>query len=108
MDRDKQKCMVKHAQNARADLSHVFWKSHSGICSSLIHFIASNDYVSGQQRPWSDCADAQADLGLGCPHMIEDTFSHSAANMVITLAESLLIKGKAILFQGEATLLKLF
>ena len=26
-------------------------------------------------------ADAQADLGLHCPHMPEDTFSHGAANL---------------------------
>ena len=31
--------------------------------------------------PWSDCADAQSDLGLSCPHMAEDTFSHGAAQL---------------------------
>ena len=31
------------------------------------HFVVSNDSVCGQQRPWSDCADAQSDLGLSCP-----------------------------------------
>ena len=31
-------------------------KSHPGICSPLIHSIVSNDSVSRQQRPWSDCA----------------------------------------------------
>ena len=25
--------------------------------------------------PWSDCADAQADLDICCPHMPEDRFS---------------------------------
>ena len=36
---------------------------------SLIHSAVSNDSVSGQRRPRSDCADAQSDLGLLCPHM---------------------------------------
>ena len=31
--------------------------------------VVSNDSVNGQWRPWSDCADAQADLGLRCQHM---------------------------------------
>ena len=46
-------------------------KSHPGIYSLLKHSFC------GQRRPWSDCANAQTDLGLGCPHMAEDTFSHS-------------------------------
>ena len=28
-----------------------------------------------------DCADAQADLELHCPHMFEDSFSHDAAHV---------------------------
>ena len=27
------------------------------------------------------CADAQTDLGLHCPHMLEDTFSHGVTQM---------------------------
>ena len=50
--------------------------SHTGICSPLKHSIVSNESVSGQWRPWSDCADGQADLGIRCPHMPEYTFSH--------------------------------
>ena len=45
-------------------LAHA--QSHPGICSPLKHSIVSNDSVSGQWRPWSDCAHAQADLGLCC------------------------------------------
>ena len=68
-------------------------KSHPGICPPLIHWkywvyylhsIVSNDSVSGQQKPWSDCADAQADLGLRCRHMTKDTFSHGTAYLVRT------------------------
>ena len=43
--------------------------------------VVSTDSVSGQWRPWSDCADAQADLGLRSPHMPDDPFSHCAANI---------------------------
>ena len=56
-------------------------KSHPGLCLPLIHSIVFNNSVSGQRRPWSDCADAQADLGLRWPHMPEDMFSHGAAHM---------------------------
>ena len=31
-------------------------------------------HSSGQRRSWSNCADAQADLGLRCPHMPEEHF----------------------------------
>ena len=49
---------------------------YPGICSTFIHSVISNDSVNGQWRPWSACADAQADLGLRCPHMPENLFSH--------------------------------
>ena len=48
--------------------------AHPGICSPLNYFIVADDSVCGQRRPWFDWADAQADLGLCCPHMPEDTF----------------------------------
>ena len=48
-------------------------KYQPGLCSPFIHSIVSNVSVSGQWRHWSDCADAQADLGLRCPHMPNDT-----------------------------------
>ena len=51
--------------------SCAYAKYHPGICSQFIHSIVSNDSVSGQGRPWSACADAQADLGLRWPHMPE-------------------------------------
>ena len=37
--------------------------------------VVSNDSAGGQWMPWY-CADAQASLGLRCPHMPEDTFLH--------------------------------
>ena len=59
---------------------------HPGLCSPFIHSVVSNDSVSGQWRPWSDCADAQADLGLRCPHTPKDIFSQSAAQMIRTFS----------------------
>ena len=56
-------------------------KAHQSICSPFIHSVVSSDSVSGQQRPRSDCADAQSDLGLRCPHMLEDSFLHGAAHI---------------------------
>ena len=55
----------------------------SSRCLLSFHTFCSmfSDSVSGQWRPWSDCADAQSDLGLHCPRMPEDTFSHGAAHI---------------------------
>ena len=58
-----------HVRRKRAQL---------GFCSPLIHSIVSNDYVSRQQRPGSDCTDVQADLDFSCPHIPEDMLSHGA------------------------------
>ena len=58
----------------------VMIKVPYGHFLSMIHSIVSFDSVSGQRRPCSDCADAQADLGLRWPHMPKDAFSHSAAH----------------------------
>ena len=55
-------------------------KSRADPCSPFLHSVVSNDSVSGQGKPWSDCADAQADMGLRCPHMPEDKFPHGAAH----------------------------
>ena len=62
-------------------------KFHPGICSALIHSIVSNDSVSGLRRPWSDCADAQADLGLRCLHMLNDTFSDGVVQIMYLWTE---------------------
>ena len=55
----------------------------------LVHtFCVSKDSVSGQGRPWSACTDVQADLGLCCPHIPEDTFSHGMSHLVYFLLPS--------------------
>ena len=79
-------CLRACAKCSNSDSSHACAKYHSGICSPLIHSIVSSDSVSGLRRPWSDYADAQADLGLRCPHMPEDIFSHDAVLLEFILS----------------------
>ena len=76
------KTVFEHAQNVRIHIILRMRKVSAGICSPLIHSVVSNDSGSGQWRPWSDCADAQADLGLRCPHMPEDMFSHGTVRLI--------------------------
>ena len=70
------------------------WKSRSAswdiqsdqdFCYTSLCPTVPSDSTSGQWRPWSDCADAQSDLGLRCPHMPEETFSHGAAHTYLAL-----------------------
>ena len=65
--------------------SWAYAKYHPSLCYPFIYSVVSNNTVSGPRRSWSACADAQADLGLHCPHMAEDTSSHSAALMIFFL-----------------------
>ena len=68
--------------NRRVFVMYCAWeKSYPGVCSPLIQSIVSNDSVSGQRRPRSGYADAQADLGLCCLHMPKDMFWHGAAHV---------------------------
>ena len=61
-------------------------KDNPGLRSRFLHSVVSSDSVSGQWKPWSDCTDVQADMGLRCPHMREDTFSHGTAHITQTLS----------------------
>ena len=65
-------CLLTYAKQTDSDSSHACANTDTDLCSSLIHSIVSYNSVSGQRRPWSDCANAQADLGLCCPHLPED------------------------------------
>ena len=67
-------------------------KYHPGSSSQFIHSVGSNDSVSGQWQPWSDCTDAQADLGFCSAHMTEGTFSHDAVQLNAYLVTEVLIK----------------
>ena len=53
----------------------------------FIHSIVPNDSVSSEWRPWSDCADTQAELGHRCPHMPED-ISHGTVHLLLTESQS--------------------
>ena len=75
------RCLLTCAKCTDSDSFRTFAKSGPSICSPLIQSIAPNDSLSGQRRPWSDCADAQSDLGLRCPRMLEDTFPYGAAHI---------------------------
>ena len=75
MSRAKRKCTFEHVQNAQIQIHTTRAQSHPGICFPMMHSIVSSDYGSEQWRSWSDCADAQADLGIRCPHMPENTFN---------------------------------
>ena len=88
----QQKSTFEDAQNTHIQICLHKLKVSSWPCSkyrpglfcSFIHSVVSNDSVSGQQRPWPDYADAQADLVLFCLHMPENKFSHGAADIIIS------------------------
>ena len=79
----KQKSVFKHVQKVQIHLILHMGNVLLRHFSPLKHSLVSNDPVCKLQRPWSDCMDAQADLGLCCPHIPQDTFSHGAAHMAM-------------------------
>ena len=54
-----------------SDFYRVCTKLYSGICSPLIHFVLSNDFVSnkGPDNKGPIRLDVKSDLRLRCPHM---------------------------------------
>ena len=66
------------AQNAQ---TQFMLKVSAGSLLSIQHIVVSNNSISGEWRPWSDCVGAQADLSIRCPFILEDTLSHGAAHM---------------------------
>ena len=59
-------------------------KSRPDIGSPLKHSIVCINFVIGQWKPWSDCADVPADSGIRYPHMREDTFLYLIHNGCIS------------------------
>ena len=60
-------CLRSCAKCSDSDSSHACIKSDPGsCCSSCLHFVVSNNSVSGKRRSWLDFEDAQTDLGLCC------------------------------------------
>ena len=78
LGRVKRKSAFERVHNNGTHILLHMCKVSSG---PLKYSMLSNDSVCGQRRPISDCADAQSDLGLRCPHMPEDMFSHDAAHL---------------------------
>ena len=79
----KRKSAFEHEQNADSD--HPVHVQSSILWSPFIHFIISNNSVSREGSPWSDCTNAQADLGLWCPHTPEDMFSLGLVHLTLVL-----------------------
>ena len=84
MGHAKQKYLRACANCTDSDSYLVRAKSHPVISLPFIYSVIANDSVSGQQRPCSDCADAQADLGLRCMNIPEEMFSLGAAQIMFT------------------------
>ena len=67
-------------------------KYYRCYCFLFIHSIVSNNFVSGQWRLWSDCADAQSDQGLRCPHMpVDKTRFRIARPKIVLQCHSILL-----------------
>ena len=80
--RQTKKCLRAYAKKKlRVHINLHKRKVSSGHGTPLKPSIVSNDSVCGQWMAWSECADAQAGLGLRFQHMSEDTFSHDTAHI---------------------------
>ena len=85
--RAKRKSVIEHAQNVRINVILCMCMVSSGPLLSIDFSVESSDFVGGQPTPWSDCEFAQFDLGLCSPHMLEDTFSPGAAQLLKLYSE---------------------
>ena len=74
MDRVKRNTASTCAKYTDSDSFCAYVKYHSDLCSPFIHSVISNDSVNRKGRPWSDCANAQADLGFHCPQCPKTRF----------------------------------
>ena len=86
MRRTKRKIVLEHAQYADADMLRMR-KDSSGHLLIIPTFCSSQCFVNGQWRLWSDCADAQSDLGIRCSHSSEDMFWHGATYIISSLTK---------------------
>ena len=56
---------------------------HAGLCFKSIYFIVYPMILAAEsESPDTNCADAQADLGLFCQHVLRDTFSHGPVHVL--------------------------
>ena len=77
---------ICHMRTMKVQTSLRILAIWSGLPFLLMSITESIDYVSGQRKPWSDCANAQADLGLRCPLVRWGTFSNVAWHVCVLLA----------------------
>ena len=85
MVRLKRKGAFEYAHDAQIQIILRIRKVTSGPLPSIHTFYSFNDSVSGQWMPWWDCADAQADLGIRCPHMLEKKYFRMARPLYLML-----------------------
>ena len=81
MGRVMRKSVVEQHKMRRFRSSCACAKYHPGLCFLFTHHIVSSDSISGQLRSGSDCAVAQAGLGLRHYPHIFDTFKHDAVRI---------------------------
>ena len=79
MGRVKQKSAFEHAQNVRIHNILRMREVLSGHLLSIETFYTIQWFCLRTAKALIDCADAQADLGLRCLLMPEDTFLHGRA-----------------------------
>ena len=77
----KRKSAFELTQNAQIWIILHVCRGSSGLYSPFIYSVVFNCFVCRQYRPWSDCMAVQADLGLWCPQMPEDTLPLGAAQL---------------------------
>ena len=80
--RHKKTCLWEFPTKSDSDWSAQLQKLAWGFNFWLQKLETLHYLGSEQQRRWSDCADAQADLRLCCLHMTLDRFSHGPAHIL--------------------------
>ena len=78
-------------EQRRSRSACAFVQSDYSILCSSTYTTVSIDSVSGQWRPWSACANAQADLGLRCPQIAWGPFMCVAHHMQLLTYDYVLI-----------------
>ena len=65
----KRKGVFEQTQNAQIQIHPRMRKITSGHLLSVVTFFCAKEVFSGQRMSCSDCAGAQSDLDIHCPHM---------------------------------------
>ena len=70
-------CKQSRSRSASRDI-----QSDQELCYTLLCSSIPNDFISGQERPRSDCTDAQSDMGLPCLYTPKNIFWHGMAHLL--------------------------